>query len=74
MPPPHRRFVTWLRTADAEVPRAVRSARRWIARTAARRRHGSITAHMEAVVEEANRATSGAGFPDHHRPRPRTPK
>lgn len=68
---PHRRITTWLRTADSAVPRAVRSARRWVARIGARRRHGTITAHMEAVVAEANRATSGAGFPDQHRPRPR---
>ncbi|HKY13343.1 MAG TPA: hypothetical protein VJM33_00360 [Microthrixaceae bacterium] len=66
---PRRRFLTWLRTADAPVPRVVRASRRELARVGARRRHGTITAHMEAVVAEANRATTGSGFPDRHRPR-----
>jgi hypothetical protein len=69
---PVGRVLSWLRTADAPVPRAVRAARREAARIEARRRHGSITAHMEAVVATANEATTGSAFPDRHRPR-RTP-
>ena len=70
---PLRRALQWLRTADAPVPRAVRATRREVARADARRRHGTITAHMEAVVATANEATTGPTFPDRHRPRPTHP-
>jgi hypothetical protein len=66
---PVRRVLTWLRTADAPVPKAVRAARREAARIEARRRHGSVTAHMESVVAAANEATTGSAFPAQHRPR-----
>ena len=70
---PLPRVVAWLRTADGLLPRTVRSARREGARRMAKRRHGSITAHMDAIVAEANRATTGSGFPDRHRPRAKGP-
>jgi hypothetical protein len=70
---PLRRMLVWVRTADSPGPRAVRAARREAARIQARRQHGTIAAHMDAVVARANEGTVGSGFPDRHRPRPTHP-
>ena len=52
----------WLATADAVPARWVRSAVRTGARTRARARSGSVSAHMDRIVEEANSATRGSGL------------
>jgi hypothetical protein len=70
---PVRRLLTWVRTADSPGPRAVRGLRRETARIQARRHHGTVGAHMDAVVAAANEATVGSAFPDRHRPRPTHP-
>lgn len=68
---PARRVVRWLRTADAPVPRGVRTLRRQVARAQARTRHGSVVAHLEAVVARANSGVADPGGPGRVRPRSR---
>lgn len=58
----------WIRTSDALVPRVVRSVRRFIARRAAERSHGSVANAMDAVVERAH--ASGGAAPRRRSPGP----
>ena len=53
---PIQPLLRWVRTSDRRLPRLVRLLRRTEARAVARRRNGSITAFMEAVVAEANQS------------------
>lgn len=60
----------WLATAEAAPARWSRSALRTAKRTRARARSGSVSAHMDRIVEEANSATRGSGLdPDLQRRR-----
>jgi hypothetical protein len=60
---PMQRVMTWLRTGTGSIPRAVRAARRRQRHTSARRRSGSISAHMDAVVRDAVEGTRGSDRP-----------
>lgn len=62
-PKPSERVVTWLRTGHGPVPRMVREVRRRQRRATARRRSGSISAHMDAIVREAVEGTRGSDRP-----------
>ena len=61
---PIQRVMTWLRTGKGRVPRTVRVARRRQRHTSARRKSGSISAHMDAIVAEAVEGTSGRDRPE----------
>lgn len=60
---PIQRVLTWLRTGTGRIPRAVRAARRHQRHTSARRRSGSISAHMDAIVADAIEGTKGSDRP-----------
>jgi hypothetical protein len=62
---------TWIRTGESVVPRAARSLRRAMARSEARRHHGSIPAAMDAVVREATSGTVGSALSPELRTRAR---
>jgi hypothetical protein len=62
---------TWIRTGESAVPRAARSLRRAMARSEARRHHGSIPAAMDAVVREATSGTVGSALSPELRTRAR---
>lgn len=51
----------WLRRDDGPVPRAVRTARRTLARLEARVRHGSVHRHLDAIVASVPDAPARAG-------------
>jgi hypothetical protein len=53
---PIQPILRWVRASDRRVPRFIRLLRRTEARIEARRRNGSITAYMDAVVAEANQS------------------
>ncbi len=67
-PKPLGRAATWLRTGHGRVPRLVREVRRRQRRSAARRKSGSIAAHMDAIVREAVEGTKGSDRPPRQRP------
>ena len=52
----------WLATSDAATARWARSGARRAMRVRARRRSGSVAAHMDRVVAEANEGTRGSGL------------
>lgn len=61
----------WIRTGDGTLPRLARSLRRAAARGAARRRHGSVAAYMDAVVRDATSGTVGSALSPQLRTRSR---
>lgn len=61
----------WIRTGDSALPRAVRAARRAVARSGARRAEGSISTYMDAVVREATAGTVGSALQPELRTRSR---
>ena len=64
-------FRTWIRTGDSPLPRAARSVRRALARSEARRVHGSIPAAMDAIVRDATSGTVGSALTPELRTRAR---
>lgn len=61
----------WIRTGDSALPRAVRAARRAVARNGARRAEGSIATYMDAVVRDATAGTVGSALEPELRTRAR---
>ena len=61
----------WIRTGDSALPRALRAARRAVARSGARRAEGSISSYMDAVVREATAGTVGSALQPELRTRSR---
>jgi trimethylamine:corrinoid methyltransferase-like protein len=64
-------FRTWIRNGDTALPRGARALRRALARSEARRVHGSIPAAMDAIVRDATSGTVGSALAPELRTRAR---